>query len=396
MKALKHLAIVLGAVFLFIGCQKEFSYEGLPDVSAIGTLKNDSGGCMPISVMGNYTADSSLIDSNYVVVRVNFTKTGKYVIETEVANGFSFRDSGYAVNPGLQSIKLQGNGKPLSAQITNFSVTFDTSICSFSVSVAPSQNGPAATYTLAGSPGNCSNANVQGDYEEGVPLTSANTVSIQVNVDSVGTYSINTGLNNGISFTGQGVFSSTGLQTITLQGSGTPTATGTTTIPINEGGTSCSFAVTVTTAAEPAADSAWQFSEGTNFYHGFIDTGLTHVIELPSGDTATALSFYGFSFPGTDSLFQLDVLLPQGSIQTGIYNTDSANADFYLYNIDTTITPPYYQADFTIRPNVNIEINIKSYDPTTKTVVATFSGTAQNSSGQTVTITGGRIYAKVD
>ncbi len=391
MKAVKYLAIVLAGIFLFAACQKEFSLEsGNP---ATGSLKDLSGNCLPITPNGIYSVDSTLTDSNFVVVQVRFTAPGNYTIATDSSNGFSFQASGSVKDTGLHSIRLAGTGKPILAQVTNFLVAFDSTACMFSISVGSSSSGPAAVYTLAGFPDTCSNANVQGDYEEGTPLNSSNNVSIEVNVDTIGIYSIIAGPTNGMVFSAQGLFTSAGVQTVTLQGSGTPTAAGTATVPITAGGTSCSFTVTVNANTPPGADSAWQFSEGTNFYHGFIDTALTH--QDTSLSNATALSFYGSSYPGPDTLFQLDILLPGNTIQTGTYNTDSANADFYLYNTDTT-KAPYYRADYIVNPAVNIQIIIKSYDPATKIVTGSFSGTAQNAAGQIVTINGGKIYAKVD
>lgn len=391
MKALKCLTIVLGVLFLATACQKEFSMEN-PGF-ATGTLKDTSGNCLPVVTNGTYTADSTLTDSNFVLVQVRFLSAGSYTISTDSSNGFSFSASGAVKDTGLNTIKLVGKGKPTVAQITNFLVSFDSSICMFSVNVTGSLSGPAAVYTLSGSPNNCSNANVQGDYEVGTPLNLTNTITIEVNVDTAGTYSITAVPANGMTFNAQGVFPSTGQQTVTLQGSGTPAVAGTTPIPITAGGTSCSLAVTVNATTTTTPDSAWQFSEGSNFYHGFIDTALTHTDT--SLNNATALSFYGSSSPGPDTLFQLDVLLPGNTVEPGIYNTDSANADFFLYNTDTT-KAPYYRADYTVTPAVNVQIEIKGYDPATKIVTGTFSGTAINDAGQIVTINGGKIYAKVD
>lgn len=391
MKAAKYLAIVWIGLFLFAACQKEFSFErGNP---ASGTLKDTAGNCLPVAINGRYSVDSTLTDSNYVVIKVNFSTPGSYTIFTDSSNGFSFQASGFVKDTGMQSIRLMGTGKPTVSQQTDFSVVFDSSICTFSVSVAGSTGAETAIYTLSGSPNNCLNSSVQGNYWEGTPLNSANKVSIQVNVDTAGTYFITASPANGMSFNAQGVFTSTGVQTVVLQGSGTPTTAGTTTVRVNAGGTSCSFTVTVNSTRLPGEDSAWQFSSGVNFYHGFIDRALTQIV--PELDSATALSFYGFSYPGPDTLFQMDILLPGNTIQTGIYNTDSANADFYLYNTDTTQTP-YYTADFTATPAVNVQIEIKTYDPVTKIVTGTFSGTAVNAAGQKVNITGGKIYAKVD
>lgn len=395
MKAFKYSAIVIATFFLFAGCQKEFSLDddGIFKNPAAGSLKNASGDCFPVTVKGNYLSDSVITDSNYVIVQVNFSSTGSYDISTDTSNGFSFHASGNTPGGGLQNIILKGTGKPILAQPTNFSVTFDTSVCTFSIAVSDSAGGEKAVYSLAGSPGNCADFKVNGSYQEGTPLDTANKVSIQVNVADTGRFSIYTDLTNGMTFTAQGSFSKTGLQTVTLQGSGTPATAGTNKVPINAGGTTCSFNVAVSSFKPPAPDSAWQFTEGRKFYHGFIDSAFTHIV--PELDSATVLSFYGYSYTGTDTLFQLDILLEGTSIQTGTYNTDSANADFYLYNRDTSLAP-VYEAYYTITPEVNIEIIISSYNRVTKIVRGTFSGTAVNASGQKVTITGGKIYAKLN
>ncbi|MEJ7685435.1 MAG: hypothetical protein WKG06_47855 [Segetibacter sp.] len=390
MKIVKYLAIVLAGFFLFEACQKETSFER--GSIATGILTDSFGNCLPATPNGNYSADSTLTDNNYVVIQVNFSTPGIYNISTDTSNGFSFQSTGSVKDTGLQNIKLTGTGKPTLAQLTNFVVTFDGSICMFSIPVTgDSTGGETAVYTLAGSPNACSNVNILGTYQEGIFLTIANEVSIEVNVTTTGTYVISTTPTNGMTFSSYGTFTETGVQPVTLQGLGTPNTAGTTTVPINAGGTSCSFTITVNSSQLAGADTAWQFNVGTNFYHGYIDTAKIQNVE----DLGTALRFYGFSSPGTDTAFQLDILLPGSTIQTGTYNTDSANADFYLYKgSDTTLV--YYQADNLVTPPVNIQVEVKSYDPVTKIIAVTFSGTAINTAGQIITVSGGKIYAKVD
>lgn len=146
MKVVKHLAIVLASLFLLIACKKELSFEtGVPQGTATGTLKSISGDCQPVTIKGNYVKDSILTDSNYVEVQVNFSATGKYKIFTDTANGFSFQDSGYALNTGLQSVRLKGTGKPILVQQTFFSVTFDTSVCVFTINVTDTVPPPIVT-----------------------------------------------------------------------------------------------------------------------------------------------------------------------------------------------------------------------------------------------------------
>src|SRR3954447_6806758 len=263
MKALKYLTVVLRFMFL-LGCQKELSYESISPAS--GSLKDTLGNCLPVTINGTYFADSTLTDSNFVTVQVRISVPGSYAISTDSANGFSFSGNGTANDTGLQSIKLTGIGKPLVSQITNFSVAFDSSVCNFSVNVETGSSGETAVYTLESTSGNCANSNATGTYQQGTPLNSSNIVSLQVKVDTVGTYFISAGPVNGMAFSVRGTFASTGLQTVTLVGSGTPVAAGNITIPVVAGGSNCSFNVVVAAGDSSnnnpnEKDSAWQFGE---------------------------------------------------------------------------------------------------------------------------------------
>ena len=96
--------------------------------------------------------------------------------------------------------------------------------------------GGTAVYTLGGSPGNCTTATISGIYKVGTALDASNTITISVNVTTIGTYTISTNSLNGISFTGAGAFITTGEQTITLAGSGTALAAGTFTFAFGTNG----------------------------------------------------------------------------------------------------------------------------------------------------------------
>lgn len=146
MKVLKYLAIVLAGFFLFIGCKKELSFEnGLPLTVAEGTLKDSLGNCMAITTYGSYVKNTALTDSNYIIIRVNFTTPGSYRISTDTSNGFSFQASGSTADSGLQMITLKGMGKPAAIQLTNFLVTFDSTVCTFSINVSDSAIVPPTT-----------------------------------------------------------------------------------------------------------------------------------------------------------------------------------------------------------------------------------------------------------
>ena len=293
MKAVRYSALFTVVFFLLIACQKEFSLDNVPaSAKAGGSLKDSSGNCLSIAVNGSYVSGSALTDSNYVVVQVNFSSAGSYNISTDSSNGFYFSGSGVIADSGYKNIILKGIGKPAVAAQTNFSIVFDSSVCTFGVNVAADSTGVVA--------------------------------------------------------------------------------------------------------GPPSEDSAWQFSSGSGFYHGFVDSAFTHTDTSISKDSSI-LSFYGASSnDAADTLFQLDILLPGKIIKAGNYSTDLANVDFYLYNQDTTAAPnPYFVAYPKLVSGVNLQVNIAEYSTETGIVSGSFSGTALNDKGQTVAITGGKIYAQV-
>jgi hypothetical protein len=116
--------------------------------------------------------------------------------------------------------------------------------CQKEISLEKNANrGGTARYSLEGGTATCTGAVLSGSFTAGVAATSANTVTLAVSVDSIGTYAIATNTINGITFSGSGVFTSTGAQDITLTASGTPSAAGTYDFMPIAGG--CSFSITV-------------------------------------------------------------------------------------------------------------------------------------------------------
>lgn len=386
--------VVLTGIILAVACQKEYSLDSgtATGSSAEGTLKDTLGNCQPIIINGKYIADSTLKDSNYVLIQVNITSVGNYKINTDVQNGYSFRDSGYFSAKGLQTVKLKGFGKPILPIASDFTVSFNNTNCFFRITApgTPGSGTTAAVFTLAGSPAACSNYIVQGTYKTGTPLSaSANTLMLQVNVTTAGSYSITTTTVGGMKFSGSGSFTTTGLQNITLTGSGTPTTAGVNTFPITAGSSNCSFVVNVTagtgTGGATAEDSAWSFTQGTKFYYGPIDTMLTIV---DSG--RTFLIFEGSSFPTYDSTLDVIILMPGTTIVAGTYPT-TAKTQFEFDDINNK---PVYKAS-PLTPTVNLQIVISSYNATTKIVTGTFEGTVLNAAGTSVPITGGKFKGVV-
>lgn len=136
MKRLIFLLIPV-CLFIFLGCQKETSFELGLNTPASGTLKDTLGDCDSMSVNGTYTEGQALTNTNTVVVAVNVTVPGTYRIATDTSNGFSFIDSGFFATTGTYLVTLKGSGTPILPVTTDFTVTFGSSFCDFSVTVAP-------------------------------------------------------------------------------------------------------------------------------------------------------------------------------------------------------------------------------------------------------------------
>lgn len=242
------LLMSFSALLFLFSCQREISFE--QGQLAKGSLQSDLGNCLPKTINGSYSVNTALIDSNFVDVTINVAQTGAYSIATDTVNGYSFKGTGNFTTTGPASIRLKGSGKPLIAQTDDFTLIFDTSFCSFQVTVlAGGSSGGSAVYTLQpGAGGTCMNSTVAGTYTQGTALTTANKVSIDVNVTTAGAWTITVPSVDGINFSGSGTFATTGAQTVQLTATGTPTNSGAQTFSVTAGSSTCSFVITVATS----------------------------------------------------------------------------------------------------------------------------------------------------
>lgn len=177
--------------------------------------------CSSVSVKGSYVSNVRTNETDYILINnINVTKAGSYVISasTSANNGYSFVAVGRFLNTGTHAVKLMAQGTPANSQLDSFTVKISGAgvqpqSCTADVSVQQS----IAEYSMI-----CSSAKANGTYQKGVALTSGNTITMNVNVTNPGYYDFVTAKTNGISFSGSGNFSTTGVQQITLTGNGTP------------------------------------------------------------------------------------------------------------------------------------------------------------------------------
>ncbi len=287
-----YAVIILLISSAFNSCQKEISEEsGKTDIPSVGSLKDTSGNCLSSIITGTfYNGVLPGGDTANVLIQVNVITPGTYHIYTDMQNGFSFSDTGFFTTPGINLVTLRPSGTPILPVTTNFTVTYDTSICSFSVDVQ----------------------------------------------DSTG-----------------------------LGGGGTGGSVDSTNL----------------------SDTAWKFSDDMTNYNGPVDTAFVK-------DTLGqfVLNISGHTVSTGDSGMVISLVLPSADISAavGLEFSTTSTAAFQFLNFTGSI----YSADPTTI-GFEIKITITSFDTATKIVTGTFSGTAKDSSGNTINITNGSFKVKV-
>ncbi len=137
-RVIQYFFYFLMLTFAFSSCVKEYSLENLRlKGDAIYSLQDSLGNCTIAEVHGKYSTDTTLSDSNYVLIHVNFTTTGKYNFTSDTINGMLFKDSGSVLVTGPSTIKLKGYGQPILPNISAFLINNNVHGCGFSITVTP-------------------------------------------------------------------------------------------------------------------------------------------------------------------------------------------------------------------------------------------------------------------
>ncbi len=368
MKFVKYFFVVISALIFHSACQKELNFD--VDGFARGSLKSDAtGDCLPSTINGIFRKDSVLDNTNFIDIQVDLTNTGTYEIKSDTVNGYSFKGTGTLGVTGLNTVRLYGTGKPIASGTDIFSIRFDTSVCKINVTVIGPGIG-VAVFTLGGAPGACSGAIVNGIYTQGTPLDVSNTALITVNVTAIGTYTFGAvSLNgNGIAFTSVGVFTTLGIQAITMNGAGLPLSPGITTITASNNTltSTCTFNVTVLPSGGSTAavftlngvpgTCSGAISNGT-YIAGTVlnatNTVTLNVSVLTAGTySVTSNAMNGFSFSATGNFTTTGVqtiTLSGNGIPTaaGPFNfTATAGISTCTFSITVVAVPPPANQDY--------------------------------------------------
>ena len=255
-----------------------------------------------------------------------------------------------------------------------------------------------ATGTLKDSLGDCLPDSVYGTYYDGVLPGDTNYVLMKVNVYALGSYSIQSNVQNGFQLSDSGRFTTLGLNTIKLKTSGTPISIGSTNFTINYDAGSCIITVNVldstgsgqggnsgNTDTSAAALNQWKFTANGHTYSGGINTAVfTSLGEI--------LTLAGTMQSGaTDTTFGISVQLTSSTVDTGTFQTSLPGNDFSLQKTTGNII---FAANSITSPPV-LNILITSFNATTKVVTGTFTGNSYDTNGNTVPISYGSFQATV-
>lgn len=214
-----------------------------------GVLGDSAGNCKPVIIGGVYAKGIPVSNSNTLQVQVTVTNPGSYTISTNTVNGVSFSRTGTFSVAGPQNVLLFASGAPTVSGSNVFTLSYGNSQCAFTLNVLDN-----ATGTLGSNAGACASFAVNGTYQEGVIMNVGNTASLQVNVTTPGAYTIKSDSVNGVRFSSEGIFSTTGVQNVTLTADGTPLNPGAQNFPVTFGTSTCSFAITFLPAAAASGD----------------------------------------------------------------------------------------------------------------------------------------------
>ncbi|UAY52792.1 hypothetical protein [Ferruginibacter albus] len=347
----------------------KFTINVISSVAVYEVSASGYGLCVGFKLNGAYKAGTALTPSNTLVTQVNVKYPGPYSISTDSIDGFIFSAEDTFHAAGIQTVTLRGSGTPKANGTFSGVVADLPNACTFNINVTGTgSSGGSAAFTLGGAPSSCTGFVLGGTYTAGTALSGSNTVKLNVNVTTAGTYTVSTPSVDGMVFSASGTFGSTGAQTITLTGTGTPTAGGTFTINPVAGASTCSFSVNVTGGvAAPGSITA-----SVNGTPKTFNTGVT------GQNTGTAIQIDGASSGGET----MGIVLASSNLQPGTYTQTSVDpAITAMYTSGSTVYNAGYQFS-----NITVVVTNVSADR----VTGTFSGTFKETIGSgSVTITNG-------
>lgn len=259
------------------GCQKTITVEDT-DAAFSFVCTNNTADAL-------YKGESST--GKEMKINVDVTSAGSFDFYSTTVYDVQYTAYNVDLAVGQQEVTLYANGAAPteSGQNISYSVSgtgMQGAPCSVLVNILENE----ATLSI-----NCGTISVNGVYKKNTATTTSNYIDVPVNFTSIGTWTASTGTVSGLSFSGSGSTSTTGLKIIRLYASGTPTAAGEIILPLTMNGVNCLVSVdvvfptrnilmigNVSTVISSALQNTSNFGEqGTSRIEGFnIITGASN------------------------------------------------------------------------------------------------------------------------
>lgn len=306
-------------LLVFWGCSKEHSIETGGADSVSGTYAFTEGGTVYRgNIDSTYTIEGNSINELHIIGHPSGGDDEFHLIlysastfGTGIYQAATFNT---AFDYGVQPTLLYTAGQPIGDFSVNVTTSTESMITGtflgtalkngadivnitdgiFKVILPQKPAEPTSEGVLGNESGACQPVELSGTYRQGVALNGSNTVKVQVNVSTPGTYSIFTDPVNGVTFSGTGIFSTIGQSTIMLTGAGTSTAAGDQNFVLHFGNSTCGF--TVTFLEEIAASNDYFPTTTGSWWE--LQTGAGEVANYKVSDQFTTFNGQSYKIIG--------------------------------------------------------------------------------------------------
>lgn len=254
------------------------------------------------------------------------------------------------------------------------------------------------------SSGGCVGATVVGTFYNGVAAGSDTAyVNLELNVSRAGKYNISTTDMNGYFFTDSGNIGAIGKQTIRLKQVGIAILPKTDTFFVQFDSTYCEFIVNVQdstgvdfpddtsggftlTLADSIPENSWTF----------IDDNITYAgpVQIAEFNFINELLIFGDYGVAADTSLSIKIGFPTAEIKPGTYATNDPANEFNFFDLPNIVT--ILQANTLTVPAAIVDYKVESYNPVSRVVKITFSGTALTNTSTLSPVKRGAVYARLN
>ncbi|MEO7802760.1 MAG: hypothetical protein ABIR81_12205 [Ginsengibacter sp.] len=250
MKILKSPGLIFFAILFLISCQKELSLEDGGGISGAGSWQFTEAGTLYTGNVDSAVLSTTGVAKTLSIIGVAANQAEKFSIVLSSVTDFAvgsysaslsqaefryftqaktifqgdFLSGEFVVDiTSLANNTIEGTFSGIAKDSTGTEAQILLGKFKSAINLGTGGGAIEATGVLNSNGTACAPIQVDGVYTQGIALTGTNTIQVEVNVATTGTYAIATNTVNGVSFSATGSFSETGVQNVTLTGTGIPT-----------------------------------------------------------------------------------------------------------------------------------------------------------------------------